>query len=79
MKEAEAYKEDAEEYEEADGGGVWGGWRYKEKEFDRKELEAWEAMKVENTMKGNGTTLSEMGAVLYIVIYIISSSNALFC
>ena len=54
---------DAEEYEEADGGGVRGGWRYEEKGFNRKELEAWEAMKVENAMQGNGTTLFEMGAV----------------
>ena len=63
MKEAEAYKEDAEEYEETDGGGVRGGWRYKEKGFNRKELEAWEAMKVENAMQGNGTTLFEIGGV----------------
>ena len=63
MKEAEAYKEDAEEYKEADGGGVRGRWRYEEKEFDRKELEAWEAMKVENAMQGNGTTLFKIGAV----------------
>jgi hypothetical protein len=32
-------------------------------EFNRKELEAWEAMKVENAAQGNGTTLFEMGAV----------------
>jgi len=32
-------------------------------EFERKELEAWEKMKMENAMKGNGTTLFEMGAV----------------
>ena len=31
--------------------------------FEYKELEAWEKMKMENTMKGNGTTLFEMGAV----------------
>ena len=48
-------------------------------EFERKELEAWENIKVENTMQGNGTTLFEMGAVQYIVIYIISTSNALIC
>jgi hypothetical protein len=32
-------------------------------EFERKELEAWEAMKVENAMQGNGTTLFEIGGV----------------
>ena len=31
--------------------------------FEYKELEAWEKMKMENTMKGNGTTLFDMGAV----------------
>ena len=32
-------------------------------EYDRKESEAWEAMKVENAKQGNGTTLFEMGGV----------------
>ena len=31
--------------------------------YDRKESEAWEAMKVENAKQGNGTTLFEMGGV----------------
>jgi hypothetical protein len=30
---------------------------------DRKEIEAWENINVENAMQGNGTTLFEMGAV----------------
>ena len=32
-------------------------------EFNRKEIVAWENIKVENATQGNGTTLFEMGAV----------------
>ena len=32
-------------------------------EYDCKESEAWEAMKVANAKQGNGTTLFDMGGV----------------
>jgi len=31
--------------------------------FNCKEFEAWEAMKMENAMQSNGTTLFEIGAI----------------
>ena len=32
-------------------------------DYNRKEIEAWEDIKLENAMQGNGTTLFEMGVV----------------